>query len=396
MNYISRQIEAALLTCLETFPSVVVTGPRQSGKSTLLTHTLPGYRYITLDDPVTRERALSDPRLFLSTVDLPVILDEIQWSPHLMSYVKMEIDRQTHRKGVFVFTGSQRFPLMEGLSDSLAGRIAILELLPLSYSEKRTCLSFPDTVSAFSDSALRGSYPDLAVNRRIDPETWFGAYVQTYLERDVRTLAQVGDVRDFQRFMQLLAGRCSQLLNMTHFANELGVSVPTIKRWISILEASGIIFLLPPYHSNLGKRVVKSPKVYFMDIGLVCYLTGVRDQRHLLDGPMAGPLFENFCIQETVKHFHNRGLRPNIYFFRTNNGLEVDILIEQSFKRVLAVEVKLTKTPTPSMGSNLLRFRQVFDGLDIHRSLIVSLTNESFPMGNDIFSTSFDDYLAQI
>jgi len=183
---------------------------------------------------------------------------------------------------------------------------------------------------------------------------------------------------------------------MTHFANELGVSVPTIKNWISILEASGIIFLLPPYHSNLGKRVVKSPKVYFLDIGLVCYLTGIRDQDHLLNGPMAGPLFENFCIQETVKHFHNRGLRPDIYFLRTNNGLEVDILIEESFNRLMAVEVKLTRTPTISMGSNLLRFRQVFNRFDIHRSLIVSLTDESFPMGNDIFSSSIDDYLAQI
>ncbi len=396
MIYISRQIEAALFKCLESFPSVVVTGPRQSGKSTLLTHTLPGYRYITLDDPVTRERALSDPRLFLSTLDLPVILDEIQWSPHLMSYIKIEIDGQRDRKGIFVFTGSQQFPLMKGLSDSLAGRIAVLELLPLSHSEKRTCLPLPETLSAFTDAALRGSYPELTVTPGIDPKRWFGAYMQTYLERDVRTLAQVGDIRDFQRFMRLLAGRCSQLLNMTHFANELGVSVPTIKNWISILEASGIIFLLPPYHSNLGKRVVKSPKVYFLDIGLVCYLTGIRDQDHLLNGPMAGPLFENFCIQETVKHFHNRGLRPDIYFLRTNNGLEVDILIEESFNRLMAVEVKLTRTPTISMGSNLLRFRQVFNRFDIHRSLIVSLTDESFPMGNDIFSSSIDDYLAQI
>lgn len=396
MEYIPRQIEDSLSKCLETFSSVVVTGPRQSGKSTLLIHMLPDYRYITLDDPVTRERALSDPRLFLSTVGAYVILDEIQWAPHLMSYIKMEIDRQRDKKGIYVFTGSQQFPLMKGLSDSLAGRIAILELLPLSHSEKKSSLKFTNTLSAFSDAALMGSYPELTVNRNMDAQMWFGSYVQTYLERDVRTLARVGNILDFQRFIQLLAGRCSQLLNMTHLANEIGVSVPTIKNWISILEASGIIFLLPPYHSNLGKRIVKSPKVYFLDIGLVCYLTGIKDQDHLLNGPMAGPLFENFCIQETVKCFCNRGQKTNIYFMRTGAGLEVDIIIEESFNRMMAVEVKLTKTPNTSMGSNLRRFRRVFEAFDVHKSIILSLNDESFPMGNNIFSSSLEDYLAQI
>lgn len=396
MNYIPRQIEPLIHKCLRTFPSVVISGPRQSGKSTLLIQTLRDYNYLSLDDPVTRERAASDPRLFLDTAGERIIIDEIQWAPHLMSYIKMNIDSQREKTGSYVFTCSQQFSLIKNLSDSLAGRIATLDLLPFSCQEKRLAIPLPTTLGAFTHAALRGSYPELTVKSDMDAASWFGSYIQTYLERDVRSLYNIGNLRDFQRFLQLLASRCSQILNMSQFANDLGVSVPTVKNWLSILEAGRIIYLLPPYYSNFGKRVTKAPKVYFLDIGLVCYLTGIRDQDHLLNGPMAGALFENYCIQETIKLFFHRGRRANIYFMRTNNNLEVDLLIEESFQTLIPVEIKLNKTPSLAMGSNISRFRRLFDRFNIKKGLIVSLTEESFPLSKDLVSLTLDDYLDQI
>ena len=396
MKYIHREIEPTLFKAIETFPGVVVTGPRQSGKSTLLLHSLPEYDYLTLDDPVIRDRAISDPRLLLATLGERVIVDEIQWAPELLPHIKMEIDRRRDKNGLFVITGSQHFPLIRGLTESLAGRVAILELLPFSTREKRSFSTVSGGIAEFTQAALRGSYPELLVKPEMDPGAWFGSYLQTYLERDVRSLANVANLRDFQRFIQLLAARCAQVVNLSSFANDLAVSVSTIKNWISILEASRIIYLLSPYYSNLGKRVIKAPKLYFHDIGLVCYLTGVRDSDHLIKGPMAGPLFENYCIQETLKRFFNCGRRPDIYYLRTSNGLEVDLLIEESFQNLVAVEIKLSRTPSPSMRSNLVRFRKLFNKLNITRSLLVSLSEESFPMGDDVVSLSLDKMLDKI
>lgn len=396
MKYIHRDIEPTLFKAIESFPGVVVTGPRQSGKSTLLLHSLPGYDYLTLDDPATRERAISDPRLLLSTLGPRVIIDEIQWAPDLLPYIKMEIDRRRDENGSFVITGSQHFSLIKGLTESLAGRVAVLELLPFSINEIKSFSPDSDNLSEFVRAALRGSYPEALLKHELDAGMWFGSYIQTYLERDVRTLANIGNLREFQRFFQLLATRCSQVLNMSSLANDLGVAVSTIKNWLSILEASRIIYLLSPYYSNLGKRVIKAPKLYFMDIGLVCYLTGIRDQDHLIKGPMAGALFENYCIQETLKRFFNRGRRPNIYYLRTSNGLEVDLLIEESFQNLVAVEIKLSRTPSPSMRFNLVRFRKLFNKLNISRSFLVSLSEESFPMGDDVVSLSLDQMLGNV
>lgn len=396
MKYIHREIEPTLFKAIESFPGVVVTGPRQSGKSTLLLHSLPGYDYLTLDDPATRERAISDPRLLLSTLGPRVIIDEIQWAPDLLPYIKMKIDRRRDKNGSFVITGSQHFSLIKGLTESLAGRVAVLELLPFSINEIKSFSADSDNLSEFVRAALKGSYPEALLKHELDAGMWFGSYIQTYLERDVRTLANIGNLREFQRFLQFLATRCTQVLNMSSLANDLGVAVSTIKNWLSILEASRIIYLLSPYYSNLGKRVIKAPKLYFMDIGLVCYLTGIRDQDHLIKGPMAGALFENYCIQETLKRFFNCGRRPNIYYLRTSNGLEVDLLIEESFQNLVAVEIKLSRTPSPSMRSNLVRFRKLFNKLNITRSLLVSLSEESFPMGDDVVSLSLDQMLGNV
>jgi len=396
MTYIPRDIEARLERLLSSSPCVAVTGPRQAGKSTLLKQCLPGYRYATLDDPFFREQAHVDPLLFLDSLGERAIIDEIQLAPGLLSYVKIRVDDRRELKGRYVFTGSQQFGLIKNLSDSLAGRIALLELLPLSVTEKRRHLPLPDSFALFRHAALIGSYPELVVDGAIDLRSWYASYLQTYLDRDIRTLYNIGDLRDFQRFVRLLAARCSQQLNMADFGRDLGVSVPTVKSWLAILEACRVVYLLPPYYANLGKRITKAPKVYFIDIGLACALAGVRDEAHLFDGPMAGALFENFCIQETVKWFLGRGEPPPLYYLRTSNGLEVDLLIEPVAGVLIPVEIKLTKTPVPRQARTLAAFQDTFAQLSPAPGLLLSLCEQSRPLTREVTSVTLDDYLVRL
>lgn len=396
MTYIHRDIEARLKRLLASSPCVAVTGPRQAGKSTLLRHCLPDYRYVTLDDPFFREQAHSDPLLFLDSLGERAIIDEIQLAPDILSYVKMRVDANRGVKGRYVFTGSQQFGLIRNLSESLAGRIALLELLPLSVAEKRRHLELPDATGLFRHAALTGCYPELVVDETVDLPSWYASYLQTYLERDIRTLYNIGDLRDFQRFVRLLAARCSQQLNMSEYSRELGISVPTVKSWLSILEASRVVYLLPPYYSNQGKRIVKAPKLYFLDIGLACSLSGVRDEAHLFNGPMAGHLFENFCIQETVKYFFGRGEQPQLYYLRTSNGLEVDLLIEPAAGELVPVEVKLTKTPMSALARNIAAFRELFAQLSPAPGLLLSLAGESRTLSRDVSAPTLDDYFSRL
>jgi predicted AAA+ superfamily ATPase len=396
MTYIPRDIEARLERLLASSPCVAVTGPRQAGKSTLLRHCLPDYKYATLDDPFYREQAHADPLLFLDSLGERAIIDEIQLAPSLLSYVKIRVDSRRSVKGQYVFTGSQQFGLIKNLSDSLAGRIALLELLPFSVAEKRRHLTLPDSVSLLRHAALSGSYPELVVDESVDLHSWYASYLQTYLERDIRTIYNIGDLRDFQRFVRLLAARSGQQLNMSDYSRDLGISVPTIKSWLSILEASRVVYLLSPYYSNLGKRITKSPKVYFIDIGLACNLAGVRDEAHLFNGPMAGHLFENFCIQETVKYFLGRGEQPPLYYIRTSNGLEVDLLIEQSAGSLIPVEIKLTKTPTPQLAKNITVFRETFAQLDPAPGLLLSLADETRPLSREVTAVTLDEFFKQL
>ncbi|HAA04982.1 MAG TPA: hypothetical protein DCZ69_13160 [Syntrophobacteraceae bacterium] len=393
MKYIPRDIEDQLFGLLRAFPCLVVTGPRQSGKSTLLIHKLPDYRYATLDDPLARERASSDPAFFLDSLGERAIIDEIQYAPGLLSYVKMIVDQHREQRGRFVFTGSQQFAMIRNLGDTLAGRIVLLELLPFSVAEKRRGLDLADTLTAFTHAALNGSYPEPVLNPAADIQAWYSSYLQTYLERDIRTIYNIGNLRDFQRFLQLLAARCAQQLNLSGFARDLGVSVPTIKSWLSILEACRIVYLLPPYHANLGKRIVKAPKLYFLDIGLVSHLTGITSQDMLIKGPLAGPLFENFCIQETVKSFLHRGTRPPLFYVRTAAGLEIDLLIERAFEQVVPVEIKLNKTPSTSLAAPLLKLAKDFPQLSLHQPMLLSLADRTVPLTREVTAVSFDDYL---
>lgn len=393
MYYINRDIEDKLLELINSFPCLMLTGSRQTGKSTLLTHLLPHYPYVTLDDPLLREQALSDPHFFLETLGERAIIDEIQYAPGLLSYVKMIVDRNRDKRGMFVFTGSQQFSMMKNIGETLAGRIALVELLPFGVTEKRRTLDLPDTLSAFTHAVLSGSYPEPVLYPSIDIQTWYASYLQTYLERDIRTIYNIGNLRDFQRFLQFLAARCAQHLNLSEFSRDLGVSVPTVKNWLSVLESSRIVYLLPPYHANLGKRIVKAPKLYFLDIGLVAHLTGIRNQELLMKGPLAGPLFENFCIQETVKYFLHHGQRPPLYYLRTASGLEVDLLVDKTMGNPIPVEIKLNKTPSVSLAQSLVKFSEAFPQLVPDESILLTLTDRTVSLTRHITAVSFDDLL---
>ena len=399
-TYIHRQIEGKLEHAIKHFPALALTGPRQSGKSTLLEHIFgKTHTIVSFDDPITRERAISDPKLFIESAGEKIIFDEIQYVPQILSYIKILIDKDRHKYGKFIITGSQQFNLIKNLGDTLAGRIALFNLLTFSIEEKRHVSFLKDKLSTaqecFIHSCLRGSFPETTIYPDIDFDTWCGSYLQTYLERDIRTIYNVGILREFQQFLRLLAGRCSQILNLSSFANNLGVSVNTIKKWISILEACQIIYILPPYYKNLGKRITKSPKVYFSDIGLVCYLTGVKTKEHLFNGPLAGALFENFVIQETVKYFFNKGMQPNLYYLRTHNNIEIDLIIERNMQ-LYPFEIKLTKTPNVGMANPIEKFKILFSKLKINTGNIISISEENVPLTKNVSAINIDSYLRQL
>ena len=270
--------------------------------------------------------------------------------------------------------------MIRNLGDSLAGRIALLDLLPFAADEVRQAIPLENGLELFTTASLTGAYPQLVTTPEIDRGLWYSSYIQTYLERDIRSLYDIGSLREFHRFMLLLAVRCSQILNMSSLATDIGVSVTTIKRWLSVLEAGRIIYLMPPYFNNLGKRITKAPKVYFLDTGLACYLAGMRDREQILIGPMAGALFENFCIQEVVKSFANRGEIPRISYLRTNNSLEVDLIIDMEALRPLPVEIKLTRTPTGSMASGLTRYATLYANLNPKDGLILCSADGRRPL----------------
>lgn len=396
-GYIKRDIEARLISLSKSFSAIALTGPRQSGKSTLLKHLFgKTHEYITFDDPLTRERAISDPKLFIDELKNKVIIDEIQYVPEILSYIKIAIDNKRQLKGSFLLTGSQQFTMIKNLGDTLAGRIALLELLPFSSSEIMGNKKTEDTMNTFVSSCLRGSYPELITEKKIDLDSWYGSYISTYIERDVKSIYDIGNLRDFHRFLQLLASRTAQLINLSTYANELGTSVNTIKKWLSILEASRIIHILSPYYENMGKRIVKSPKVNFLDCGIVCYLTGIKDKKHLINGPMAGALFETFCIQETIKTFFNQGIKPEIYFLRTSNDLEIDLIIRGKNNTLFPFEIKFTKTPRPSMSLNIQRFKKLFTNLKISKGNIISLTNENLTLSKETHAIRFNDYIENL
>lgn len=398
--YIHRDLEPVLRERLREFPCVVVTGPRQAGKSTMLRKVLPNYAYRSLDDPQVRQMAVQDPEGFLDTLGERGIVDEIQYAPDLLSYLKLRIDRERARYGRYVLTGSQQFVLMKGVSESLAGRVGLLEVMPFDLAEKRRGVGLERRLAsargAFEHACLRGSFPEAVVRRNLDRNAWQAAYLQTYLERDVRMLYDIGNLRDFERFLQLLAIRCGQTLNLSVFARDLGLGVNTIKRWLSVLDACRIVVLLPPYYNNLGKRITQSSKIYFLDCALVCYLAGISNAEHLFMGPMAGVLFENFCILEVFKVLLARGIRPQLFYLRTAAGNEVDLLVEAGNRKLWPVEFKLSRTPKLSMADALKAYRNTFAALSPERGAVVALADENRRLCADADLLSLDRFLARV
>jgi uncharacterized protein len=341
MRFTPRKLENAVRSAARHFPAVVVTGPRRAGKTTLLRKLFPGARYVLLEDPDIQARVRSDPRAFLEELRPPVLFDEIQNVPELLDYVRTLIDTGPRHMGRWLFTGSQEAPLMRGVTESMAGRAAILQLLPLSLAE-----------TAKAD-VLHGGFPEVLARPK-SRGLWFASYLQTYLERDVRAITSVRDLVTFRRFLALVASRHGQILNKTDLAAPLGVSVPTIGEWLSILETTGQIVLVPPYFENFGKRLIKTPKLYWVDSGLACYLLGVTSQAELERSPFLEPLFEGFVAAEILKSQINLGARKELYYFRDQQGLEVDFLVPRPGGALWFIEAKATKTVRPSMASPLL------------------------------------------
>jgi len=398
--YIQRTLENFLKTASGQFPVTLVTGPRQVGKTTILQHLSKDERtYVTLDDPMLAALAREEPALFLQRFAPPMLIDEIQYAPELLPHIKMAVDK-ARKNGLFWLTGSQQFRLMQGVTESLAGRVGIVNLLGLSLKELQghaekaspflpTAKNLQNRLKISSALSLqdvyqiiwRGSYPAIALDAKTDRDLFYSSYIQTYLQRDVRDLANVGDESTFLKFLRAAAARTGQLLNMSDMARDAAISVPTAKRWLSILETSGIIYLLEPYHSNATKRLVKAPKLYFLDTGLCAYLTEWSSPETLEAGAMSGAILETFMFTEILKSYWHNGKRAPLYYYRDKDKKEIDLLIVQD-GAIYPLEFKKTAAPDKAMVRNFSLLEPL--KMPVKEGGIVCLTETLLPITKDI------------
>lgn len=390
MRYVRRELESQVRRAAASFPAVVLTGPRRAGKTWLLKHLLPRADYYLLEDPTVVARLRADPQGFLESIRLPAILDEVQNVPEVFALVRARIDREPRRTGRWFLTGSQEAPLMQGVTESMAGRAAVLQLRPLSVRESSRV------------SLMLGGYPD-AVARPRAAQLWFSSYVQTYLERDVRAVTAVKDLATFRRFLAVVASRHGQVLNKTDLAAPLGVSVPTVTQWLGVLETTAQLIIVPPFFENLGKRLIKSPKIYLADSGLACHLLGIDSARALAQSPFLGPLFEGFIAGEIIKSQVNRGRRPELYHFRDEQGLEVDFLVPQPGGAVALVECKAGGTVAPAMAAPMQKLAAALKGrrrVDKRVSLSLVYQPRRVPapgiVAAGVRAMSWQDFVAQL
>lgn len=361
---IQRQLAEHLRQAAETMPVISVTGPRQSGKTTLVRSVFSDYQYVTLEDPERRRFAQEDPRHFLESFSGRLVIDEAQYAPELFSYIQIRVD-ESRRNGEYVLTGSQHFLMLEKITQSLAGRVAVFNLLPFSYSELEAGGVAPDSLES---TLFQGAFPRI-YDQKTPPALFYPSYLQTYLERDVRQIINIGNLSAFQIFMKACAGMAGQLLNLSALAVELGISVPTAKSWLSVLEASFAIFLLRPYYRNLQKRLVKTPKLYFHDTGLVCYLLGIQSPEQLNNYFQRGALFENWVVADLAKQRFHQGRRPEMYFWQDKSMREIDCILEENLL-VKAIEIKASKTLKPEFFKNLVFFQNEGGATKEHSYLV--------------------------
>ena len=359
---IDRSIQATIKEACRYFSVITVTGPRQSGKTTLIKMLFPDFHYYTLENPDTKLFALNDPVGFLQSHETGIILDEVQNAPELFSYIQGLVDENKERK--FILSGSSNFALMKNISQSLAGRTAVFELLPLSFSE----ISELAQEKAIDEILFDGFYPAIYSGEKT-PSLLYPNYVKTYLDRDVRDLLNVKNITQFHTFLRLCAGRIGSLFNASELANEVGVSVPTINSWLSVLQASYIVFMLPPYFENIKKRLIKHPKLYFTDTGLACYLLDIENATQLSRDKMRGHLFENFVVMDALKNRYNKGKQSNLYFYRDSNQNEVDLLLRTGNDFEIK-EIKSSMTYNPDFEKGIKHFSDIFKNRVIGKQVI--------------------------
>jgi len=373
--WIARKYQATLKDLFGQFPVVVLTGARQVGKTSLVRKVFPQASYVSLDVPARAAQAEKDPEAFLSENPEPLIIDEVQYAPSLFRHLKIRVDEKK-RPGRFLLTGSQHFLLMQGVSESLAGRCGVLNMYNLSAAELGG--KFVEEEYLF-----KGGYPELYARPEIDPHFWYAAYLATYLERDVRNIVNVGSLRDFDRFLRAAAARTAQTLSYADIARDVGVAPNTAKKWVSVLEASGQIVLLEPYYKNLGKRLVKAPKLYFTDTGLAAFLMGFDRFDSLAKHPAIGALWESHVVMQVVRHFSSLGRKVPLWFWRTAQGEEVDLLIEQG-GRFIAVEAKYAEQPGRGTCKGIAALEKMYGEGSVVRGLIASRTGQKHPLTKNV------------